>query len=229
MKKLAVLLAAASMMVGMAVSAQAYTLSLNLSDGTNNVLVVDNSADDLNPLVGSISYLDTTGLGVWSNFEVNSGTSKPNLNNSDYLALMDLHFNGTSTGAGTFTLTLTDSDFNLITPVTSPNSVASLEIGGTSNALGSVTYNAYYNTTQLLGSTTDITSPFASSASSFLDTSNPFSLTEVVQITHAKGGLTTGDAYLTVTPVPEPGTMVLLGAGLLGLAIYGKRRMNKEA
>jgi len=32
-----------------------------------------------------------------------------------------------------------------------------------------------------------------------------------------------------VTPVPEPGTMVLLGFGMLGLAIYGKRRMNKEA
>lgn len=29
--------------------------------------------------------------------------------------------------------------------------------------------------------------------------------------------------------VPEPGTMVLFGFGMLGLAIYGKRRMNKEA
>lgn len=35
--------------------------------------------------------------------------------------------------------------------------------------------------------------------------------------------------HIAVAPVPEPGTMVLLGAGLLGLAIFGKRRMNKEA
>jgi hypothetical protein len=32
-----------------------------------------------------------------------------------------------------------------------------------------------------------------------------------------------------LTPVPEPGTMMLLGIGMLGMAVYGKRRMNKQA
>jgi len=34
---------------------------------------------------------------------------------------------------------------------------------------------------------------------------------------------------IETAPVPEPGTMLLLGFGMFGLAIFGKRRMNKES
>ncbi|QEM70211.1 PEP-CTERM sorting domain-containing protein [Geobacter sp. FeAm09] len=30
-------------------------------------------------------------------------------------------------------------------------------------------------------------------------------------------------------PVPEPGTIALVGLGMVGLAIYGKRRQNNKA
>ena len=39
-------------------------------------------------------------------------------------------------------------------------------------------------------------------------------------------GFTSAGSPRTITPVPEPGTMMLLGAGSLGLAIYCKRRKN---
>ena len=45
--------------------------------------------------------------------------------------------------------------------------------------------------------------------------------------TYANSSLLVDD--ISSNPVPEPGTMMLLGMGMLGLAIYGKRRMNKEA
>lgn len=41
---------------------------------------------------------------------------------------------------------------------------------------------------------------------------------------HGVGNVSVDINSITVNPVPEPGTMMLLGAGFLGLAAYGKRR-----
>ncbi|WP_224961954.1 PEP-CTERM sorting domain-containing protein [Geomonas subterranea] len=44
----------------------------------------------------------------------------------------------------------------------------------------------------------------------------------------SQDGATAFSAESSSAPVPEPGTFALLGAGLLGLAVYGKRRRNHD-
>jgi hypothetical protein len=108
-----------------------------------------------------------------------------------------------------------------------PNSIATMGIGGTTE--GTVTYNAYYN-----GGLIDSMGPiaggiggsFAGGSTTLLSTTDTFFLMEEVIISHTGAFSTSLNASLAVAPVPEPGTFVLVGAGLLGLAIYGKRRMK---
>jgi len=44
----------------------------------------------------------------------------------------------------------------------------------------------------------------------------------------SQDGGTAFSAESSPAPIPEPGTVVLLGAGLFGLAVFGKRRMNQD-
>jgi hypothetical protein len=44
-----------------------------------------------------------------------------------------------------------------------------------------------------------------------------------------EGNLSLITGYIASSPVPEPGTLMLLGAGMFGLALFGKRRSNAKA
>jgi hypothetical protein len=146
-----------------------------------------------------------------------------------------LTYNGT--GPKTITLTSSDIDFALTNSASSLNTVASLSMHVISTD-APITFTGYFDNANALNSTANLIGSISIPAGSLsagpvttaLTTTNPFSLTDVVSITFTGAGQTVSlDANLNVIPTPEPGTMVLLGLGMLSLAVYGKRRMNKEA
>lgn len=225
MKKLAAILTGAVLMMGMAVSAQATTLTL--SDGTTTKLVIDGTGvDTLNThydgiLDGVVIFIGT--IGNW-NLNVSTGFINPSK------GIPSMHLNSidnTLTSIDDSTLMI--SFESLITSAWAGNG-ANVVAGGT---LLAGTGNSIGFTTDINGTTYN-TMNFASPDTAFsgkdIFSYNPTgndTVTMMAIITHDNAGTSSFD--YDISPVPEPGTMVLLGAGLLGLAIAGKRRMNKEA
>ncbi len=233
MKRLWMIFVFVTMLIFIALPAQAVPIIplVTISDGITTKTLTDqdfvgggSALIDGDPVPGKL-FATTFGLGAFD-ISVALAATKP-FQGSASLPLMTLHVIASSSGAGTLTVNFMDGDFSTPGPI--PGWF--MGVGGTAGSGATVDYSTFVDpaNTGVPGAGSPIGS-FLGLAGTFGVTgnfANPvalpglYSLTQKLVITHTGATTTSADAILLT---PEPGTVMLLGFGLLGLGVYGHRR-----